>query len=375
MRIAFDATAIPRLMAGAGVYTDNLIRALARVDADNEYVVFAKDSAFDGLARGRPPFSVVRGGGRSRAMRLAWEQIVLPAQLRALRIDVLHSPHHTTPMVVAGCRRVVTFHDLTFFILPERYPRSRLVYFRSVSWAAAWAAAMLICPSQTVREDIVRILHTPPEKVRPIAEAAAPAFRPIDDPAVLDRLRYGHMLPDRFILSVGSLEPGKNRATLLKAFAELRRRGVEQNLVVAGQRAWKYGADFRLAEDLGLKGHVVFTGYVMPEEMPALYNAADLFVFPSLYEGFGLPVLEAMACGVPVVASNVSSIPEVAGDAALLVDPRDDAALCDAMERILKDSGLQATLRQRGVERAATFSWEKAARETIAVYEEAFKRG
>ena len=308
-------------------------------------------------------------------MRLAWEQLVLPAHLRAREIDVLHSPHHTTPMIVAGCRRVVTFHDLTFFILPERYPRSRLLYFRSFSWAAAKVAAMLVCPSQAVRDDIVRILHAPPEKVRPIAEAAAPAFRPIDDPAVLDRLRYDHMLPERFILSVGSLEPGKNRTTLLKAFAVLRRRGVKQKLVVAGQRAWKYGADFRLAEDLGLKGQVIFTGYVTPGEMPALYNAADLFVFPSLYEGFGLPVLEAMACGVPVVASNASSIPGVAGDAALLVDPRDASALCDAMERVLKDSGLHATLRQRGLERAATFSWEKAARETIAVYEEALRKG
>jgi glycosyltransferase involved in cell wall biosynthesis len=375
MRIAFDATSIPRLMAGAGVYTDNLIRALARVDADNEYVVFAKGDAFDALARERPSFRVVHVGVRFRAARLAWEQLVLPAQLRAQSIDVLHSPHHTTPLFTTGCRRVVTFHDLTFFILPERYPRSRLLYFRSISWATAKAAAMLICPSQAVREDIVRILHAPPGKVRPIAEAAAPAFRVIDDPAVLDRLRYNHLLPDRFILSVGSLEPGKNRTTLLKAFAELRRRGVEQKLVVAGQRAWNYGADFRLAEELGLKGNVIFTGYVLPEEMPALYNAADLFVFPSLYEGFGLPVLEAMACGVPVVASNVSSIPEVTGDAALLVDPRDVNALCDAMERILKDADLSASLRQRGLERAATFSWERAARETIEVYAEALRKG
>ena len=375
MRIAFDATSIPRLMAGAGVYTDNLIRALARVDVDNEYVVFAKTDAFDGLARERPSFRVVRVDARFRAARLVWEQLVLPAQLRARAIDVLHSPHHTTPLLTTGCRRVVTFHDLTFFILPERYPRSRLLYFRSISWAAAKAATMLICPSQAVRDDIVRILHAPPEKVRPIAEAAAPAFRAIDVPAVLDRLRYNHLLPDRFILSVGSLEPGKNRTTLLKAFAELRRRGVEHKLVVAGQRAWNYGDDFRLAEDLGLKGQVIFTGYVLPEEMPALYNAADLFVFPSLYEGFGLPVLEAMACGVPVVASNVSSIPEVAGDAALLVDPRDANALCDAMERILKDGDLRASLRERGLERAATFSWERAARETIEVYEEALRKG
>jgi glycosyltransferase involved in cell wall biosynthesis len=375
MRIAFDATSIPPQMAGAGVYTDNLIRALARVDDENEYVVFSRTDAFDGLERARPPFRVVHVGATSRATRLLWEQLVLPAQLRSLGVDVLHSPHHTTPLLVAGCRRVVTFHDVTFFILPDRYPRRRRIYFQRVSWASAKVADKLVCPSRAVQDDICRILHTCPEKVRAIAEAAAPAYRQLDDPARLEAVRGRYSLPERFVLSVGSLEPGKNRMTLLKAFAELRRRGVVQKLVVAGQRAWRFDADLGLAEELGLKDQVIFTGYVAAEDMPALYNAADLFVFPSLYEGFGLPVVEAMACGVPVVASNVSSIPEVAGDAALLVDPRDNSALCDAMERALKDGELRSSLRQRGLEQAATFSWEKAARETLEVYREVVGEG
>ena len=371
MRIAFDATSIPLQMAGAGVYTANLIRALAAVDRENEYVLFARTDAFDDLERSSPSFRIVRVGARSRPLRLAWEQFVLPAQLRASGIDVLHSPHHTTPTVALGSKRVVTFHDLTFFILPERYPRSRLIYFRSASWAAAKVATMLICPSEAVKDDIVRILHTRPEKVRPIAEAAAPAFRRIDDSDAIRGLRDRYGLPDKFILSVGSLEPGKNRTAILTAFAALRKRGAEHRLVVTGQRAWKFGDDFQLAEELGLAEDVVFTGYVQPEEMPLLYNAADLFVFPSLYEGFGLPVLEAMACGVPVVTSNVSSLPEVAGDAALLVDPRDEAALAESMERLLRDRKLHAEMARRGRERAAGFSWERAARETIDVYREA----
>ena len=371
MRIAFDTTSIPRLMAGAGVYTCNLIRALAAVDEENEYVVFARDGAFDDLQRERPQFQVAHVSARSRPLRLFWEQVLLPFQAKGRAIDVVHSPHHTAPVLTLGCRRVVTFHDLTFFILPERYPRRRRLYFRSVSWTAAKVADRLICPSQAVMDDIVRLLHVSPAKVRPIAEAAAPAFRPLEDKAALERFRLKHLLPERFILSVGSLEPGKNRTTLLKAFAKLRRQGIEHKLVVAGQRAWKYRDDFHLVEELGLKGEIIFTGYILPEEMPALYNAADLFVFPSLYEGFGLPVLEAMACGVPVVASNLSAIPEVAGDAAILTDPRDADLLCDSMARILKDDGLRATLRTRGLERAAQFSWEKAARETIEVYREA----
>ena len=371
MRIAFDATSIPRLMAGAGVYTDNLLRALARVDAENEYVVFARTDAFDGLQRERPSLRVVHVGAGSRATRLVWEQLVLPAQLRAQAIDVVHSPHHTSPLV-GGSKRVVTFHDLTFFILPERYPRRRRLYFQTVSWASAKAAAMLICPSLAVRDDIVRILHAPPDEGaanRRGGGARVPRHRRprrrLPNSATSTRCRSASSS------AWAAWSRARTVTTLLKAFAELRRRGVEHSLVVAGQRAWKYGADFQLAEELGLKGRVIFTGYVPPEEMPALYNAADLFAFPSLYEGFGLPPLEAMACGVPVVTSNVSSLPEVVGDAALLVDPRDDAALCDAMERILKDGWLRTTLRKRGLERAATFSWEKAARETIAVYEEA----
>jgi len=370
MRFAIDATSIPRQMAGAGVYTYNLIRAVAAVDHENEYTVFAKSDAFDDLNRDEPLFRTVRVSTRSRPARLLWEQLALPIHLRRQKIDVLHSPHHTAPMVVAGCRRVITFHDLTFFLLADRYPRSRLMYFRAVSWATARVADALICPSQAVRDDIVRILHARPEKVHPIAEAAAPEFQPIKNRAALEKLRTRYALPERFILSVGSLEPGKNRAALLKAYAGLRKRGLEQKLVVVGQRAWKYEDDLALAEELGIKGDVLFTGYVPPEEMPALYNAADLFVFPSLYEGFGLPVIEAMACGVPVVASNLSAIPEVAGEAALLVDPRDIDQLCDAMERVLRDKRLQAALRRRGLERAQGFSWERAARETIAVYQE-----
>ncbi|MGD0765405.1 MAG: glycosyltransferase family 1 protein [Dehalococcoidia bacterium] len=244
-----------------------------------------------------------------------------------------------------------------------------------MSRATAKVADRLICPSEAVKDDIVRLLHVSPNKVRAIAEAASPAFRPIEDRAALERFLLKNLLPERYVLSVGSLEPGKNRATLLKAFAKLRQQGIEHKLVVTGQRAWKYQADFQLAEQLGLKGEVIFTGYVSSEDMPALYSAADLFVFPSLYEGFGLPVLEAMACGVPVVASNVSAVPEVAGDAALLIDPRDPDLLSDSMARVLKDDRLRATLRRRGLERAAQFSWEKAARETIEVYRDAVGGG
>jgi glycosyltransferase involved in cell wall biosynthesis len=367
MRIAYDATAIPRLMAGAAVYTYELARALAAVDRENEYVIFARGPHFDDLPAIHPGLRVVKVRAPSRPLRLLWEQSVLPMRLRRLRIDVLHSPHHTTPLLPCGCRRVVTVHDLTFLLLPERYPPTRRLYFQVMTRLSARVADAVIVPSEAVRGDVMRLLRVPAERLFVIPEAAGPAFRPQDAVAIeAARRRYG--LEGPFLLSVGSLEPGKNRERLLQAFARLRDRGLKHSLVVAGQRAWRYEGEAPLARRLGLAESVRFLGHVPQADLPALYSAADLFVFPSLYEGFGLPALEALACGTPVVASNVSALPEVVGDAALQVSPLDVEALADAMDRLLRDDRLRADLRERGLQRAAQFSWEKAARQTAEVY-------
>jgi glycosyltransferase involved in cell wall biosynthesis len=370
MRIAFDATAIPRLMAGAAVYTYELARALAAVDSENEYVIFARGSHFDDLPAARPGLRVLKVRAPSRPLRLLWEQTVLPWCARGggrLRIDVLHSPHHTTPLASCGCRRVVTIHDLTFLLLPERYPPTRRLYFQVVTRLSARVADAIIVPSEAVRGDVLRLVRVPPERLFVIPEAAGPAFHPQDAVAIeAVRRRYG--LEGPFLLSVGSLEPGKNRGRLLQAFARLQARGLKQTLVVAGQRAWRYEGEAPLARRLGLADSVRFLGHVPQADLPALYSAADVFVFPSLYEGFGLPALEALACGTPVVASNVSALPEVVGDAALQVSPLDVEALVDAMERLLRDDRLRADLRERGLQRAGQFSWEKAARQTVEVY-------
>jgi glycosyltransferase involved in cell wall biosynthesis len=367
MRIAYDATAIPRLMAGAAVYTYELARALAAVDRDNEYVIFARGDHFDDLPSARPGLRVLKVRAPSRPMRLVWEQAILPRRLRQLRIDVLHSPHHTTPLLPCGCRRVVTFHDLTFLLLPERYPTTRRLYFQLMTRLSARVADAVIVPSESVRGDVMRLLRLPPERVFAIPEAAGPAFCP-QDAAVIEAVRHRYGLEGPYVLSVGSLEPGKNRERLLQAFARLRTRGLEHTLVVAGQRAWRYEGEEPLARRLGLGGSARFLGHVPQADLPALYGGAALFAFPSLYEGFGLPALEAMACGTPVVASNVSAVPEVVGEAALQVSPWDVGALAGAMERVLRDERLRDDLRERGLKRAAEFSWERAARRTLDVY-------
>ena len=369
MHIAVDGSAIPRQMAGAGVYTYQLVRALAEIEGDHRLTVFARPGLFDDLAADERRLRVVHVGPSSRLARLAWEQTVLPRLLRRLNVDVLHSPHHHTPLVTRGPRRVVTFHDVTFLLLPERYSLARRLYMEGVTRAAARVADAIITPSQTVRQEVIDRLGIPSERVVALPEAAGPQYMPIEDEEILGRVRQKYQLPRRYILSVGSLEPGKNRTRLIHAYARLRGDGIDCPLAVAGQPAWLYEGDFELVRRLGLDEQVRFLNYVPDEEMPALYSGAALLAFPSLHEGFGLPVLEAMACGTPVVTTNVSATAEVAGDAALLIDPQDVEALATAIGRVLSDEALQADLRARGLARAKEFSWQQTARQTIAVYE------
>ncbi|MCH7837091.1 MAG: glycosyltransferase family 4 protein [Chloroflexi bacterium] len=367
MRIAVDGSAIPRQMAGAGVYTYQLVRALAETAGAHQLTVFARPGLFDELAAQQPRLQVVHIDQSSRVARLAWEQARLPSLLRRHEIDLLHSPHHHTPLATRR-PRVVTFHDVTFLVLPERYTTARRLYMATVTRAAARVADTIITPSQTIRRDVIDRLGVPDERVVTIPDAAGPQYVPIEDESVLDRLRQQYQLPNRYILSIGSLEPGKNRGRLIQAYAGLEDAGVDCPLVVAGLPAWRYEGDYEQARRLG-QGQVRFLGYVPDGDLPALYSAATLLAFPSLYEGFGLPVLEAMSCGTPVVTANVAATAEIAGDAALLVDPRNVGALAEAMGRLLSDDALRADLRARGLERAKQFSWQRTARETLSVYE------
>ncbi len=371
MRIAIDATSMPPRPAGAAVYAIELVEALARLDSPHTLQVFARSDVFAKLRR--PAFEPWRlHGADSRLRRALWQQMTLPRLLARHGVDVLHSTHHDLPLrVPARVRRVVTVHDVTFLIMPGRYPPLRRWYMRVITTLAARVADAIIAPSHTVRRDVLERLRVGPERVAVVYEAAGERFRPAPDDAVAQTLRREGLAAHPYVLSVGSLEPGKNRARLIAAIHALRSRGSQARLVIVGQPAWGYERDFALVRRLGLEDRVRFLDYVPAADLPALYTGARVFAFPSLYEGFGLPVLEAMACGTPVVTSNVSATAEVAGDAALLVDPRDVEAIADAIERVLDDERLAADLRARGLRRAADFSWDRAARETLAVYERA----
>lgn len=366
--IAYDCSSVPPNPAGAGRYTLDLLHALARVDHGHDYVVYARTHTLPHLETLPPAFEVVNIGDRSRAGRLLWEQLQLPQDLRRRGARLLHSPHHTTPLLYCPCPRVLTVHDVTFFIIPERYPLVRRMYFQMLTFASARRSKAVLVPSASVRDEARGFLGLRPERIAVTHEGVDSAFRPLDrgECARLARERYG--LPEDYLLSLGTREPGKNRQSILWAMRYLLDLGGDPHLAVAGQAGWGAAEEEAMVERLGLGGRVHFTGYVPQEDLPALYNAAGLFLFPSLYEGFGLPVVEAMACGVPVITSNVSSLPEVAGDAAILVDPHDPHAIADAVARVQADPAEAKRLREAGLARAAKFTWEACAQATLAVY-------
>jgi glycosyltransferase involved in cell wall biosynthesis len=369
MRIALDATSIPPRPAGAGVYAIELVRALAERDRRDGYALFTRTGALDETLAGMRNWHVEKIAA-SRPGRLAWEQARLPGRLAALGIDVLHSTHHSLPLRPVRPRRVVTIHDVTFLRIPERYPPLRRMYFGAITRLSAKVADAVIVPSELVRADVVRTLGVAPDNVHVVYEAAGELYRPLDA-EVAARVAKKYLLEPGYVLSVGSLEPGKNRSRLFQAMKALRDEGVHAHLAIVGQPAWKYEDEAALVDEVGMGDRIHYLGYVPPGDLPALYNAAAVFAFPSLYEGFGLPVIEAMACGVPVLTSEISATAEVAGEAGVLVDPQDVDAIGNGLGRLLGDPVLRDHYGRLGLARSARFSWRRAADETHAVYQRA----
>jgi glycosyltransferase involved in cell wall biosynthesis len=369
LRIAFDARAIREGKSGVGVYAAGLIEALTRLDGRDEYTVIA-NRGFRPPAPG-PRVAMTRLSLEDHPLGDLWEQFVLPAYLRRNGFDIYHSPTFHGPFVFKGAKTIVTVHDLVTFLFPETQPRAFAAYSRFMTRAAVRASSGVIVPSESTRRDLVRLLKADEGRIHVVPYAHGGFFAPVKNPSMLLGVRERFGLPERFVLFVGSLEPRKNAVMLVKAYSAIRRDGIPHKLVICGGAGWLNEKErvLKAVADEGLGADVLFTGYVRDELMPAIYSMAEVFVYPSLYEGFGFPVLEAMACGCPVVASNVSSIPEVAGDAALLVGPADLSGLKDAVSRVLTDGGLRGRLIEAGLRRAREFSWEKTARETVRVYE------
>jgi glycosyltransferase involved in cell wall biosynthesis len=356
---------------GAGInwYIRNLLTHLPRVDHDNRYTAFVGDRRF---TRSELALKLSRLPTSRPVVRVFWEQVVQPAALQKERVDLLHALAFVTPLL-SPCPSVVTIYDLSFLLYPQSFKRSKRFYLGLFTRLSARRARRIIAISKSTKRDVVRLLGVPPGKVEVVYCGIDEVFRPLTEDQV-DAFRSKRGLPERFILFVGTIEPRKNVTRLIEAFANLQTCRLKNlKLVIGGAKGWFYEDAFARVEELGLEGEVMFPGYIPVSELPLWYNAAKLFVYPSLYEGFGLPLLEAMACGTPVVAANTSSLPEVVGKAGLTVDPLDVEGLAEAMRRALSDKDLRQEMRERGLKKAKGFSWTKTARETVQVYRRAME--
>jgi len=367
-RIAIDATALPVKPVGAGNYIVHLTRSLAALESGFEWIIFVQRASRNVLGvEPRKDLKIVELDDKPPAARLVWEQARFPALIRQMGVDLLHSPHYTRP-VFLSCRSVVTFHDMTFFLFPHLHTRSKRIFFPLAMQMSKRRADLLIADSESTRQDAIRILKISPEKIVTVPLGVSPDFRPITDCALKDEVRRKYKLPDQFILFVGLVEPRKNLPLLLDAYYQVCKQGDAPPLVITGRRGWMYEQVFEQIRSLGLQEKVHFTGYVSSQELPIVYNLAEVFVYPSLYEGFGFPPLEAMACGTPVITSAVSSMPEYVGSAGILVPPGDQTALAGALRNVLDDEKLRRELKRKGPEQAAKYTWERTARQTLQLY-------
>ena len=372
MLLGFDATTIRGNKTGVGYYSARLLERLTSVGGDDNpideiLVLSNRELDFTPIPRCR-----VVDEGRF-PLRAVWMQAVLPFVLERIRPDLCHFTNFLGPYFTKA-PYVVTFHDMTLELLPECHTWKKRLLTRALSPEIARGARLIITPSQSAKRDLSRLFAIPEEKIRAIPHAPDSQFRPQRDRESAARIekRYGIRKP--YLLYVGTLEPRKNLQRATTAFSRISSRYPEHSFYLAGELGWRSKELLRTLDGIPYRDRIVRLGYVAEEDLAALYSNAELFVYPSLYEGFGFPVIEAMACGAPVVTSNTSSLAEIANGAALLVDPHDTKAIAEAMDRAMGDDGEQERLRIAGLARARTFSWERSTRETLRVYEEALER-
>jgi glycosyltransferase involved in cell wall biosynthesis len=359
--------------SGVGQYIHALLDSAVRLAPEDTFLIYCNQAnesnyTYD-TANSRT--RVWGLSGARRPVRLAYEYALLPGEIRKAGVDVFHGPSNFLPPVKT-CPYVVTINDLSYHVHPERCPPVRRYYWYAMTARTVKVADLIITISENSRRDIIRFFPGTEDRIRLVPLAAHKRFRPLaDSPEGNSLAQFGEELAGRpFVLYLGTLEPGKNVARTVQAFDAIAGQFPDHLLVLAGDKGWLYEPVFQAMAEAKHADRIRYLGHVSDMEAVALYNHAELFVFPSLYEGFGLPPLEAMACGCPVVTSNRSSIPEVVGDAAIQVNPESVPELAEAMKNVLGSKSLQEEMAQAGLTRAAQFSWDKCARETLEVYRE-----
>lgn len=371
MRIAIDGTIIREEITGTGFYITNLINGLMKVDDENQYFIFGDEKHIKKYVNiTKDNFKVVHKRFKSRVVRVLWQYFIFPFELKKLRIDVLHSPNYITPLIKLGFKIILTIHDLTFLLFPEKYTVTKRLLFGKMLPIFIKKSDKIIAVSSNTKKDILRFFNLPEEKVA-VTYESYPDYYNMSIPLPIARDIMGKYGIDRdFILYVGMIEPRKNIISLLKSFVEIDQ-SLDLDLVIVGKKGWyfkeieQYMASIK---NLKLKNKIIFTGYVVEPKLKYFYRAAFMFVYPTLYEGFGLPPLQAMACGTPVITSNVSSLPEVVGDAAIKIDPGDLKQLKKSILSLTKDKEFRKTNIIKGLEIVKRFSLKNIANMTLCVY-------
>lgn len=372
MRIGIDYTPAVRQGAGIGRYTRGLIGALATLDRENSYRLFVAARGVEGNEVPQAPnWHTRRLPLTDRETSLLWQRLRLPIPIELFLggMDLFHSPDFVLPPVLHA-RTVLTVHDLSFLRVPQYAHPVLRAYLERVVPRSVRRADLILADSENTRRDVVELLGVCEGRVRVIYPGVEARFRPVADEAALQAVRARYGLGAPFILGLGTLEPRKNWVGLIEAYARLLdRQQAAHDLVIVGGKGWLYEPIFQRVGELGLGERVRFVGRAADEDLPALYSLAACLAYPSFYEGFGIPVIEAMACGTPVVTTSVSSLPEAGGEAALYVPPGDTDALAEALARAIGDEPLRAQMRAAGLQQASRFTWQAAAAQLLEAYQ------
>ncbi|MFN2118527.1 MAG: glycosyltransferase family 4 protein [Candidatus Promineifilaceae bacterium] len=382
-QIGIDITSALTQGGGIGRYTRELVRALVDLDSQNSYTLFSARIPSERLKNNQPLLDSLTSQSKityrpaplvEHWLYRLWYRLRLPVpvQLFSGRLDLFHSPDFVLPPISGDIPTLLTVHDLSFIHFPDTFPPVLVNYLnRVVPWSVSRAAHVL-ADSNSTKMDLMEQWAVPEDKITVLYSGVNQDYQPVKDPLLLDKVKKIYDLGDApYLLSVGTIQPRKNYQMLIQAFASIAG-SYPHNLFIAGGKGWLEDNMMAEAARQGIADRVRFLGFIADEHLSALYSAASLFLFPSLYEGFGLPVLEAMACGVPAVISNSSSLPEVGGEAALHLDPRQPEAWSEGMDRVLSDPGLAAAMVDAGFEQVQRFSWEKSAQELLDIYDSLF---
>jgi glycosyltransferase involved in cell wall biosynthesis len=349
---------------GIGIYTLNLMDHLLQLDKKNDYVLFFRNPQFIGRYAQYAHVKEKLIPGSNKAF---WDQVKIPIEASRENVDIVFHTKFTVPFFTRR-KTVMVLHGSEWLFAPKWFKMFDRIYINLLMPRYCKKASAIIANSDVTKKDFISILGVPEEKIKLIYHGLDPKFKHIDDHDFLGRVQEKYSLPERFILYVGRIHPGKNFGNLIKAFFKIHNE-LPHKVLVVGHPRWGYHHEYSIVKELGLDEKFIFPGWVPQEELVAFYNLADLFIFPSFYEGFGIPLLEAMACGCPAVVSNTGNLPYLARGAALLVDPYKPDEIAGAIHKILTEDGLRKELIEKGLHRAQAFSWEKCAKETLALFE------